>query len=517
MGGPYTPSRGISVTVSPTLPDTDFLAEGATNLYFTEPRVRATVLTGLSLITSTAITAADSLLVALGKLQAQNTLQGSTTNITEGTNLYYTDARVRATVLTGFATGVNSAVLATDTLLAALGKIQTQITSNILANTTALPEGTNLYYTAARVRANTLTGLALSPASAITAADSVLSAFGKLQAQLTAGIAGGLKNKLINGDFKIWQRGNSGTIPVLTQAYTADKWVIGTPAGITCNWSRIIPAVGDEVLYGASYAQFSFLGAGSASTVRHRIEDVRLFSGKTVTISFFAADSVATAMTVVVRQSFGTGGSPSALVDTTSSSIPITSTLTKYVTTINVPSISGKTLGTADNHYLEVFFNSTTTGPHDQWLAKAQFEISDSPTDFDERPIGLELLLCQRYAVLYGNTGASAVMPGVAQRTGTTICANTTEFPVKMRRTPTVTTSSPAWAAAAPVGNEVAMLDNVTGAYTTITGALTLAASANSEVGIFKPTASTSFSGSAGNIGNIYLGPTAWVLFSADF
>ena len=51
--------------------DTDSLAEGVTNQYFTEPRVRSTVLTGLSLLAGGVITAADSVLSALGRLQKQ--------------------------------------------------------------------------------------------------------------------------------------------------------------------------------------------------------------------------------------------------------------------------------------------------------------------------------------------------------------------------------------------------------------------------------------------------------------
>lgn len=47
---------------------TDALPEGLTNLYFTEGRVRSALLTGLSTATTTVITAADSILVALGKL-----------------------------------------------------------------------------------------------------------------------------------------------------------------------------------------------------------------------------------------------------------------------------------------------------------------------------------------------------------------------------------------------------------------------------------------------------------------
>ncbi|ATH82833.1 hypothetical protein CO724_17280 [Ectopseudomonas mendocina] len=52
-------------------PDTDSLAEGATRLYFTTARVLATVLSGLSLATGGAITSADTVLVAFGKLQRQ--------------------------------------------------------------------------------------------------------------------------------------------------------------------------------------------------------------------------------------------------------------------------------------------------------------------------------------------------------------------------------------------------------------------------------------------------------------
>ena len=50
---------------------TDAVAEGAANLYFTAQRVRDVVLTGLSTATNAVITAADTVLGALGKLQKQ--------------------------------------------------------------------------------------------------------------------------------------------------------------------------------------------------------------------------------------------------------------------------------------------------------------------------------------------------------------------------------------------------------------------------------------------------------------
>jgi hypothetical protein len=59
------------VDIPPSPGTTDVLVEGSTNLYFSEHRVRNTVLTGLSLAVSTAVTAADSVLSAFGKIQAQ--------------------------------------------------------------------------------------------------------------------------------------------------------------------------------------------------------------------------------------------------------------------------------------------------------------------------------------------------------------------------------------------------------------------------------------------------------------
>lgn len=51
----------------------------------------------------------------------------TTTDIGEGTNLYFTDTRVRSTALTGLSTATTTAVTAGDNLLAGLGKLQGQI------------------------------------------------------------------------------------------------------------------------------------------------------------------------------------------------------------------------------------------------------------------------------------------------------------------------------------------------------------------------------------------------------
>lgn len=76
-------------TGSETL-DSDVVPEGATNKYFTGARVLQSVLTGLSTATSTVITATDNVLAAMGKLQAQITgraLKGVNSDITSLTGL----------------------------------------------------------------------------------------------------------------------------------------------------------------------------------------------------------------------------------------------------------------------------------------------------------------------------------------------------------------------------------------------------------------------------------------------
>ncbi len=66
-------------------PNTDSLSEGSTNQYHTAARVRAVALAGLSTATAAVITAADTVLTALGKLQAQ--ISGKQDALVSGSNI----------------------------------------------------------------------------------------------------------------------------------------------------------------------------------------------------------------------------------------------------------------------------------------------------------------------------------------------------------------------------------------------------------------------------------------------
>jgi hypothetical protein len=54
----------------------------------------------------------------------------NTTAVPEGTNLYFLDSRVRAALLSGYTMGAATPIAATDTLLEALGKLEAQIAAN---------------------------------------------------------------------------------------------------------------------------------------------------------------------------------------------------------------------------------------------------------------------------------------------------------------------------------------------------------------------------------------------------
>ena len=64
---------------------------------------------------------------AWGRLSG--TSAATTSDLAEGSNLYFTAARVLATVLAGLSTATNAVISAADTVLSALGKLQAQITA----------------------------------------------------------------------------------------------------------------------------------------------------------------------------------------------------------------------------------------------------------------------------------------------------------------------------------------------------------------------------------------------------
>jgi hypothetical protein len=272
----------------------------------------------------------------------------------------------------------------------------------------------------------------------------------------TFGFAAG-KNKIINGDFSINQRSFTSTTTNATFGF--DRWVVGAVDGTTTYSSQAFtlgaaPVAGYE---GKNYSRLVTTGqtlSTAQSLIRTRLEDVRTFAGQTVTVSFWAQSGSGTpSIAVELAQVFGTGGSPSANVnvnDVTNPKQAISTTWARYSYVISVPSISGKTLGTSNNDFLQlnVFVSAgsnldSRTGSlglqsntFNIW--GVQVEAGSTATAFQTASgsIGGELALCQRY---YYRTSASGVnyIFGLAQCYGTTTGGAVIPLPVPMRIRPT--------------------------------------------------------------------------------
>lgn len=204
------------------------------------------------------------------------------------------------------------------------------------------------------------------------------------------------KNLLINGNLDIWQRGSSGTVTVASALYTADRWMVFVPAGVTAQWDKTPFTLG-KGFNGAKWALSASFTAGSAgSNIRQRIEGVETGAGQTLTASFYLNSTVEQTCTVILRQIFGTGGNVSADLDNFQD-IEVTRDYKKHTVSFNVSSVLGKTKGYNNNDYIELIIVSKVSAAHTIVLASAQLEVGSVATDFEKRPLQQELAMCQRY------------------------------------------------------------------------------------------------------------------------
>jgi hypothetical protein len=227
----------------------------------------------------------------------------------------------------------------------------------------------------------------------------------------------GFRNAIINGNFDFWQRGTSVT-GIANDQYLADRWA-HLRVGTTANVSRQAFTVGQtdvpgEPVYFHRTVVSSVAAAGNALNFNQKIESVRTFAGQTVTCSFWAKADASKNIAFNLTQVFGSGGSPSAAVVSGVTTIALTTAWQKFAVTVSVPSISEKTVGSANDDALWVRFwldagsnfNSQTNSLGQQSgtfdIAQVQLEAGSVATPFERRPIGTELALCQRYAYAWG-------------------------------------------------------------------------------------------------------------------
>jgi hypothetical protein len=249
------------------------------------------------------------------------------------------------------------------------------------------------------------------------------------------------KNKIINGDMNIWQRGTSFTLAGSgVNNYTADRFNAqfdGTGATCTVSQQTFTPGTAPVAGYEAAFfARWNRSAAGSGNTLNYYkqpIEDVRTFAGQTVTLSFWAKADASRTLTAQIYQEFGTGGS--GAVNVLSGTASVTTSWQRFTISATIPSISGKTIGTNNSLTLYFIMPTGVAFTFDYW--GVQLEAGSVATAFQTATGTLqgELAACQRY---YFKSSGGQI--GIAQSTVEVYVT----VPNVMRAAPTVVTPTSA-------------------------------------------------------------------------
>ena len=228
----------------------------------------------------------------------------------------------------------------------------------------------------------------------------------------------GQRNLMINGDFSIWQRGGSSST-YTTQQFSADRWYHS----------------GGDTTGGADGFGIQHTATNTDPYFLYRLEDIgNEWAGKDFVCSFY------------IKTSDGQNR-------------------LQYLTIDNVNYYHRQPMNDGDKHqiieiesdipnykryYLHGRFNGTYTNYHRfvfelmnyagcvSTLAYVQVELGNTPTPFQERTYGEELILCKRYFQRYGVGAGSAPFRLVGSGNNATNPLFGFMFPVEMYGAPTV-------------------------------------------------------------------------------
>jgi hypothetical protein len=251
------------------------------------------------------------------------------------------------------------------------------------------------------------------------------------------------KNKIINGDFGVWQRGTTFNSVASSNVFSSDRFFSnrdGTGATINVTQQTFTPGTAPVAGYeGTYYYQFAQTVAGTGQTYNNilcqSIEDVRTFAGQTVTISFWAKADTTRNLNINLFQYFGTSGS--GYVYPSNTTVSVTASWQRFTFTLAMPSVAGKTIGAGS--YIQLALQSQSNNATQTWnIWGVQLEAGSVATPFTTATgtIQGELAACQRY-YFRATAGTTNGYLGNGFASGTSTTTMQVPFPVTMRIVPT--------------------------------------------------------------------------------
>lgn len=216
----------------------------------------------------------------------------------------------------------------------------------------------------------------------------------------------GFKNRIINGNFDVWQRGTSFTVNNSSNTYTADRWACFANGGVNVNVTR---------------QSNSFTGNGTSNSIRVQRDsgasgrmylyqmletsNLNSFRGQTVTLSFRARRGSDFGSNNLVAR-IATKSAETTWDDGVVESAEITPSLgtdwAQYSVSLTLTSASNAANG------FTVAFIAERAGGANVWyeITQVQLEIGSVTTNFDTRSYGTELALCKRYCEVWRFDGS---------------------------------------------------------------------------------------------------------------
>ncbi|MCB1534501.1 MAG: DUF2793 domain-containing protein [Rhodoblastus sp.] len=252
----------------------------------------------------------------------------------------------------------------------------------------------------------------------------------------------GFRNRLINGNFDIWQRGVSFVAPANSSINTADRWkFLPYNTGASATVSRIAAPTGFRG-QNAINAQATGVPANGIFAFAQRFESqmVADLDSQSCVVSFDCnASTTAGGLTggwVLSANTAVDNGTFSVVAGYGSFTLPVGSGVVKIAMT------AAQTANLKNGAELKIQFVQTgASGNPNVSIGAVQFEADPSgagkANPFEFRPLTVELAMCQRY---YRRLGGVWQMVGIGITT-TTQARVAVVLPVAMRAAPTMTIS----------------------------------------------------------------------------
>jgi len=251
-------------------------------------------------------------------------------------------------------------------------------------------------------------------------------------------IGAGRRNLFINGAFEIFQRGagpaspTSGNLPA-----TADRWHIP-------NTSEVTEVVANDRASHLTKMLKVTANSSGYGQLAQWIENARTAAGQSVTISCWLKSPTVGPMRFHIYQNFGSGGSSTVSVidDSSYFNIDFANTWQRFETTIEIPSVTGKTIGAGSYIAIQMGAPSAIAN-RIVYYSEMQAELGKVATPFEHRSYGEEFALCQRYYRRY-ETPNSSYMPFINGNTFASTQFQASYDAIGMRNQPTLETNGTA-------------------------------------------------------------------------